>query len=90
MVTDQEEFDANQDRWTQALERRFWQRLQVVPKLLDLFSNRTHSRVVSKFFKGMIQYAKTSGEPLTFAGNTLLAAILSDYRPSSGTTALSW
>ena len=80
IVTDQEEFDANQNLWTQQVERLFWERLQVPSLYLDLyFSNRKPRRLVSKFFKATICFAKTSGEPLTLAGNTLLAALMSDY-----------
>ena len=36
IVTDQEEFDANQNLWTQQVERLFWERLQVPSLYLDL------------------------------------------------------
>ena len=37
VITGQEDFDANQDNWTQAVERRCWERLQVPEKWLDLY-----------------------------------------------------
>ena len=75
-----DEFDANQNLWTQCVERIFWERLGIPSKYLDLyFSNKVRRKLVSRFFKAIVKYAKTSGEPLTLAGNTSLAAVMSDY-----------
>ena len=38
MVTDQEEFDANQDAFTQLVERKVWERLCIAPHILALTS----------------------------------------------------
>nr|AMQ23297.1 RNA-dependent RNA polymerase [Mangifera indica latent virus] len=65
--------DSGQSRFTQLIERRIYQRLGLSEFMLDwYFSFREHYIMQSKFVRASMVNVKTSGEPGTLLGNTIL------------------
>ena len=79
-VTDQEEFDSNQNQFTQLIERNVWEMLGISTDFLDLyFSNRRNISINGVATSGEIKTAQTSGQPLTLASNGIVAAATHNY-----------
>lgn len=63
-ITDTETFDANQNEFTQVLEKEYWKRFGVSDIFLDqYYSFRKHYKIISPYGSGFTGFQKTSGEP---------------------------
>lgn len=79
-VTDMTEFDKNQNLFSQRIEFHIWRRMGFDIDMLDhYYSLRSNYRIRSEAGTAKVKAAKTSGEPLTLANNTILAAAISNY-----------
>jgi DNA-binding protein Fis len=76
-VIDATACDSGQGPFTQLIERRIYTRLGVSSEFLDwYFSFREHYVMQSRYVRANMKYVKTSGEPATLLGNTILMAAL--------------
>jgi hypothetical protein len=76
-VIDATACDSGQGPFTQLIERRIYSRLGVAPEFLDwYFSFREHYVMQSRYVRANMRYVKTSGEPATLLGNTILMGAL--------------
>jgi hypothetical protein len=79
-VTDMTEFDKNQNLFSQRIEYHIWRRMGFSEDVLDhYYSLRRNYRIRSEAGTAKVSAAKTSGEPLTLANNTILAAAITNY-----------
>lgn len=76
-VIDAAACDSGQNRFTMAIERTIYERLGISKLFLDwYFSFREKYKLDSGFIKASVEYVKTSGEPGTLLGNTVLMMAL--------------
>lgn len=76
-VIDAAACDSGQNEFTMAIERRIYERIGVSEEFLDwYFSFRESYKLDSGYIKAMVKYVKTSGEPGTLLGNTILMMAL--------------
>lgn len=79
-VTDMTEFDKNQNLFSQRIEFHIWRRMGFSVDMLDhYYSLRKNYRIRSEAGSARVKAAKTSGEPLTLANNTILAAAITNW-----------
>ncbi|KAF5297209.1 hypothetical protein FQR65_LT19738 [Abscondita terminalis] len=79
-TTDGIQFDANQNAFTQLLERMYWQAYGVPEEFLDhYYSFRTNYKVISSVAIGLAGTQKTSGEPGTLVNNGVISKLISNY-----------
>lgn len=73
-------FDANQNQFTQELEKAYWRRYGVCETFLDhYYSFRRHYKVVSAVALGRAGTQKTSGEPGTLVNNGVVSKTISHF-----------
>lgn len=78
-VTDGEAFDANQNRFTQELERQFLGRLGLSETFIDFYySCRNNYTIVGSAVRGKAASQKTSGEPGTLVNNGIVSKCISN------------
>jgi hypothetical protein len=79
-IADGEMFDANQDNFTQLLEAAFYRRLGASAEWVDFYmSHRKDYVIATPYATGRASTEKTSGEPFTLLGNTIVSAAISNY-----------
>lgn len=79
-VTDMTEFDKNQNRFSQRIEYYIWLKMGFNSDMLDhYYSLRLNYAIRADVARAKVEAAKTSGEPLTLANNTIVAAAISNY-----------
>nr|QWC36506.1 polyprotein [Bemisia tabaci beny-like virus 6] len=79
-VTDGEMFDAQQNEFTQEIEKQFWLKLGVAENFLDMYySFRKKYVMQAKGVRGRAGYQKTSGEPGTLVNNGIVSKVLSNF-----------
>jgi hypothetical protein len=79
-VTDMNEFDANQNQFTQYIERLVLERMGVRKSVIDLYySFRENYKFASRFVYANGGMTKTSGEPATLLMNSILSAVITNY-----------
>jgi hypothetical protein len=79
-VTDFAQFDAQQDEFSQELEKRTLQLLGVSDEFIDhYYSLRKGQKLYAPGIAGSLSTEKPSGEPLTLWGNSVIGMLLSNY-----------
>lgn len=79
-TTDGVTFDANQNRFTQEIEKTYWLRMGVSQEFLDhYYSFRSKYKVISTVALGFAGTQKTSGEPGTLVNNGIVSKITSNF-----------
>nr|UUG74030.1 MAG: hypothetical protein [Hubei Beny-like virus 1] len=79
-VTDGEMFDAQQNEFTQEIEKQFWLRLGVAENFLDMYySFRKRYVMQATNVRGRAGCQKTSGEPGTLVNNGIVSKVLSNF-----------
>lgn len=79
-TTDGISFDANQNEFTQEIERKYWERVGVSEEFLEhYYSFRKNYKVISTVAMGFAGTQKTSGEPGTLVNNGIVSKIASNY-----------
>lgn len=79
-TTDGITFDANQNAFTQYIEKIYWQAYGVPEEFLEhYYSFRKNYKVISSIAVGFAGTQKTSGEPGTLVNNGLVSKIVSNF-----------
>jgi len=79
-VTDCDQFDSVQNRFTQAIERRVLKKLGASDSFLDAYySFRQNYVLQSQYVRARCGFEKTSGEPGTLLLNTILSMVLTFF-----------
>lgn len=78
-TTDGVTFDANQNRFTQEIEKEYWRRYGVSEEFLaHYYSFRTNYKIISTAAMGFAGTQKTSGEPGTLVNNGVVSKVVSN------------
>nr|QPL17790.1 replicase [Pistacia ribo-like virus] len=79
-ITDGEEFDANQNLFTQAIEKHLLRKIGISEVFIDLYySFRIGYTIRSNYGSGTAGTQKTSGEPGTLLNNGNVAKVVSNW-----------
>jgi hypothetical protein len=79
-VTDFEMYDSQQDEFSQDLEKRFLLLLGVSQEFIDhYYSFRVGGKLFAPGISGRLTTEKSSGEPLTLFGNSVISVLLANY-----------
>lgn len=79
-VTDFKMFDAQQDGFSQMLEKEFLKMIGVSSEFIDhYYSMRKNQTLTTTGFFGRLDTEKPSGEPLTLTGNSILSMLLANW-----------
>ncbi|UHK03121.1 MAG: RNA-dependent RNA polymerase [Sanya benyvirus 1] len=80
-VTDGVTFDANQNKFTQMIEKKYWRKYGVADEFLEhYYSFRKDYKIISTVAIGYAGTQKTSGEPGTLANNGVVSKCISNYQ----------
>lgn len=79
-TTDGITFDANQNKFTQKIERLYWEKFGISQEISELYySFRSNYRVISSVAVGYAGTQKTSGEPGTLVNNGIVSKCVSNF-----------
>jgi len=79
-TTDGIQFDANQNWWTQLIEKLYWTKLGVSSDFIDhYYSFRNNYAIISPVAMGFAKTQKTSGEPGTLPNNGIVSKCISNF-----------